>query len=148
MNQIQQDIFREYDIRGLVDSELQDDVVEKIASAFATVYIQKEKKKIAVGMDGRPSSDHIKNILISGLKKYGLDVLDIGLVPTPVMYYAVFKMDLGGGIIVTASHNPPEYNGFKALEDKMLNPEIRFKKYTAWPLRPNFRPSIREPSLK
>lgn len=115
MNQIRQDIFREYDIRGLVDSELQDDVVEKIASAFAAVYIQREKKKIAVGMDGRPSSKHIKNILISGLKKFGLDVLDIGLVPTPVMYFAVFKMNLGGGIIVTASHNPPEYNGFKAL---------------------------------
>jgi phosphomannomutase/phosphoglucomutase len=118
MNQIQKDIFREYDIRGIVDSELQDDVVEKIASAFAAVYVEKKKKKIAVGMDGRPSSSHIKNILISGLKKFGLEVLDIGLVPTPVMYYAVFKMDLGGGIIVTASHNPPEYNGFKALVGK------------------------------
>jgi phosphomannomutase/phosphoglucomutase len=118
MNRIQKDIFREYDIRGIVERELQDDVVDRIASAFAAVYVKEKKRKIAVGMDGRPSSDHIKNILVSGLKKFGLDVLDIGLVPTPVMYYAVFKMDLGGGIIVTASHNPPEYNGFKAMVGK------------------------------
>ena len=118
MSQIEESIFREYDIRGIVDSELQDEVVDKITSAFATVYVREGKNKIAVGMDGRPSSIHIKNMVISGLSKYGLDVLDIGLVPTPVMYYAVFKMNLGGGIIVTASHNPPEYNGFKALVGK------------------------------
>jgi phosphomannomutase/phosphoglucomutase len=118
MIQIKETIFREYDIRGIVDSELQDEVVDKITSAFATVYVREGKNKIAVGMDGRPNSIHIKNMVISGLSKYGLDVLDIGLVPTPVMYYAVFKMNLGGGIIVTASHNPPEYNGFKALVGK------------------------------
>ena len=118
MSQIEESIFREYDIRGIVDSELQDEAVSKITSAFATVYIREGKNKIAVGMDGRPGSLHIKNMVISGLSKYGLDVLDIGLVPTPVMYYAVFKMNLGGGIIVTASHNPPEYNGFKALVGK------------------------------
>ncbi len=115
MNTINEAIFREYDIRGIVETELQDDVVERICAAFATVYVREGKKKIAVGMDGRPSSPHIKHIMTSTLAKYGLDVMDIGLVPTPVMYYAVFKFDLDGGVIITASHNPAEYNGFKAL---------------------------------
>jgi phosphomannomutase/phosphoglucomutase len=118
MNPIEESIFREYDIRGLVDSQLQDDVVERIASAFATVFLREQKKKIAVGMDGRPSSKRIKDIVVSTLARYGLNILDIGLVPTPVLYYAVFQLNLGGGIIITASHNPPEYNGFKALVGK------------------------------
>ncbi|MCK4837037.1 MAG: phosphomannomutase, partial [Candidatus Aminicenantes bacterium] len=118
MSQINESIFREYDIRGIVDADLQDDVVKKIASAFATVFIREGKKQIAVGMDGRPSSEPIKKLVVENLSKYGLDILDIGLVPTPVLYYAVFNMSLGGGIIITASHNPPEYNGFKALVGK------------------------------
>lgn len=115
MNEIEESIFREYDIRGIVITELPDDVVRKIASAYASVFLREGKRKIVVGMDGRPTSLHIKNIVIKNLSKYGLNVIDIGLVPTPVLYYAVFKMNLDGGIIVTASHNPPEYNGFKAL---------------------------------
>ncbi|MCP4150088.1 MAG: phosphomannomutase/phosphoglucomutase [bacterium] len=115
MNEIKEGIFREYDIRGIVETELQDDVVERIASAFATVFVREGKKKIVVGMDGRPSSENIKGIMLKTLAKYGIDVLDIGLVPTPVMYYGVFKFDYDGGIVITASHNPGEYNGFKAL---------------------------------
>ena len=118
MNEIKESIFREYDIRGIVADELQDDVVERIASAFATVYVREKKKNIVVAMDGRPSSERIKGIVVSCLYKYGLNILDIGLVPTPVLYYGVFKMDMDGGIIITASHNPSEYNGFKALVGK------------------------------
>ena len=118
MNEIKESIFREYDIRGIVETELQDDVLERIASAFAAAFLKEEKQKIVIGMDGRPSSAHIKNIMVKNFSKYGLDILDIGLVPTPVMYYAVFKRNLDGGIIITASHNPPEYNGFKALVGK------------------------------
>jgi phosphomannomutase/phosphoglucomutase len=117
-NQIQESIFREYDIRGIVETELQDDVVERIASAFAAIFIKEGKKKIVLGMDGRPSSPNIKKIMIENLTKYGLEVLDIGLIPTPVMYYAVFKRNMDGGIVITASHNPGEYNGFKALVGK------------------------------
>lgn len=117
-HEINESIFREYDIRGIVETELQDDVVERIASAFAAIFIKEGKQKIVVGMDGRPSSPHIKDIMIAHLTKYGLDVLDIGLIPTPVMYYAVFKRSLDGGIVITASHNPGEYNGFKALVGK------------------------------
>ncbi len=118
MNKINESIFREYDIRGIVKDELQDDVVERIASACAAIYVRENKKTIAVGMDGRPSSEHIKNIVSKTLSKYGLNIIDIGLVPTPVLYYEVFKMNLGGGIIITASHNPSEYNGFKILVGK------------------------------
>lgn len=115
MNEIMESIFREYDIRGIVETELQDDVVERIASAFASVFTREKKQKIVVGMDGRPSSPRLKDIVVKNLVKYGLEVLDIGLIPTPVMYYAVFKRNLDGGIVITASHNPGEYNGFKAL---------------------------------
>ncbi len=115
MNKINEAIFREYDIRGIVEEDLQDDVVERIASAFAAVFVREGKRKVVVGMDGRPSSPHIKNIVNRTLAKYGLDVIDIGLVPSPVMYYAVFRQELGGGLVITASHNPAEYNGFKAL---------------------------------
>jgi len=118
MNKINESIFREYDIRGIVNDELQDDVVERIASACAAIYVRENKKTIAIGMDGRPSSEHIKNIVSKSLSKYGLNIIDIGLVPTPVLYYEVFKMNLGGGIIITASHNPSEYNGFKILVGK------------------------------
>ncbi len=127
MAELSESIFREYDIRGIVETELTDEVVKKIASAFATVYIREGKKRISIGMDGRPSSENIKRIFIETMCRYGIDIVDIGLVPTPVLYYSVFKLELGGGIIITASHNPSEYNGFKALMGKnaLSGPEIR-----------------------
>ncbi len=118
LNEIKEEIFREYDIRGIVETELQDDVVDRISSAFATIFVNAGKQKIVVGMDGRPSSQRLKDIMVQSLSRYGLDVLDIGLVPTPVMYYAVFKRNLDGGVMITASHNPGEYNGFKGLVGK------------------------------
>jgi len=111
-------IFREYDIRGIVETDLPDDVVKKIASAYAAVFVREGKQRIAVGMDGRPSSPHIKKIILDNLSRFGLQVFDIGLVPTPVLYYAIFKMGYDGGLIITASHNPAEYNGFKAMVGK------------------------------
>ncbi len=124
---LNESIFREYDIRGIVEEDLKDEDVEKIAMAFATVYMRAGAKKISVGMDGRPSSDRIRSIFIENILKFGIDVIDIGLAPTPVLYYAVFKMELDGGVIITASHNPPEYNGFKALlgKDAMSGDQIR-----------------------
>ncbi len=127
LGNLTESIFREYDIRGIVETELTDDIVEKIASAFATVYLREGVKKISIGMDGRPSSDNIKKIFVKTLCGFGIDILDIGLVPTPVLYYSVFKYGMGGGIIITASHNPSEYNGFKALLGKnaLSGAEIR-----------------------
>lgn len=115
MNPINEAIFREYDIRGIVETDLPDDVVQRIAAAYARVFTREGKQKIVVAMDGRPSSPHLREIVIGNLVKYGLHVTDIGLVPTPVLYYAIFKLGFEGGIIITASHNPAEYNGFKAM---------------------------------
>jgi phosphomannomutase/phosphoglucomutase len=112
---INEAIFREYDIRGLAETELADPAVERIAMAAAAVFVRAGKKEIAVGMDGRPSSPRIKNLCCQTLARYGLQVTDLGLVPTPVVYFAVFKHKMGGAVIITASHNPSEYNGFKVM---------------------------------
>lgn len=108
-------IFREYDIRGLADTELADPVVERIAMAVSAIYVREGKKEIALGMDGRPSSPRIKKIFGHTLARYGLDVTDLGLVPTPVVYYAAFRHRMGGAVVITASHNPSEYNGLKVM---------------------------------
>jgi phosphomannomutase/phosphoglucomutase len=108
-------IFREYDIRGLAETELADPEVERIAMAIAAIFVREGKKKIAVGMDGRPSSERIKTLLSRTLARFGLQVTDLGLVPTPVVYFAAFRDKLGGAVIITAAHNPSEYNGFKVM---------------------------------
>lgn len=113
--ELKQSIFREYDIRGVVADELGPEVVEKIANAFAALFIREGKERVVIGMDGRPSSAGIKNHFVGVLTRAGIAVMDIGLVPTPMMYYAVFKYKLDGGLMITASHNPAEYNGIKAL---------------------------------
>ena len=112
---INEAMFREYDIRGLAESELGDPVVERVAMAAAAVYVREGKKEIAMGMDGRPSSPRIKELFSRTLARYGLRVTDFGLVPTPVVYFAAFKDKMDGAVIITASHNPSEYNGFKIL---------------------------------
>jgi len=124
---IDKTIFREYDIRGIVKTQLQDSVVERIAASFAALLVRAGKDSAVVGMDGRPSSPHFKDIVNHTLARYGIHVTDIGLVPTPVMYYTLFKKNLGGGIMITASHNPPEYNGFKAMvgHDTLSGDQIR-----------------------
>jgi phosphomannomutase len=118
MTKINQSIFREYDIRGIVETDLPDEVVVKIASAFAAMFVNENKKKIIIGMDARPHSENIYRITIDTLSKFGLEIIEIGLVPTPVMYYAVHRLNADGGLVITASHNPSEYNGFKALLGK------------------------------
>jgi len=126
MNALNESIFREYDIRGIADSELPDPVVEKIAGAAAAVFVRENKHRIAIGMDGRPSSPRIKKRLTKTLARYGLEVIDIGLVPTPVVYFAVFHLDLDGAVVITASHNPGQYNGFKVLVGRqaLFGPQI------------------------
>jgi phosphoglucosamine mutase len=124
------EIFREYDIRGIADRELTDDVVQKIAKAFAT-YLK--KAPVVVGGDIRLSTERIKKTLISALRGSGISVIDIGTVPTPVFYFYLHTENVAGGIQITASHNPPEYNGFKLCKgkDAIYGEEIQKIRLTA-----------------
>jgi phosphomannomutase/phosphoglucomutase len=108
------EIFREYDIRGLVDSQLDSDTCEAIGKGLGTSLRRAGARNAVVGRDVRLSSDRIRDDLVRGLRSTGLDVLDVGVVPTPCLYYALYTMDVGGGVMITGSHNPAEYNGFKA----------------------------------
>ena len=113
-------IFRQYDIRGKVGDELVVQEVYDLARAFAYYFLQKNPstKTIAVGMDGRTHSCVIKDQLCEGLQDSGLNVVFIGLCSSPVMYYSVFADQFDAGLMVTASHNPGDYNGVKICFEK------------------------------
>ncbi len=104
-------VFRKYDIRGISGEEITEEFAYALGLAYAK-YTGNEGK-VAVGGDVRKTTPALKKALIEGLTDGGLDVVDIGTVPTPLMYYATFNLPVSGGIQVTASHNPREYNGFK-----------------------------------
>ncbi len=106
-------IFREYDIRGIVEKDLTVELAEKIGRAYGSRAVRAGAKAIAVGRDGRTSAPVMREALLKGLLGCGLDVVDIGICPTPLLYFALFTLPVGGGVMITASHNPPEYNGFK-----------------------------------
>ena len=108
-------IFRAYDIRGIVATNLTEDVVYWIGRAFAAEAKQAKMTRAVVGCDGRLSSPALKKSLARGLTEGGIDVTDIGQVPTPLLYYATHALDTGTGIMITGSHNPPEYNGLKMM---------------------------------
>jgi phosphomannomutase/phosphoglucomutase len=106
-------IFREYDIRGLVDEEISDEDVRLIGKGVGSFLRRQNHKDVVVGRDCRLSSDQYSSLLTEGLVSTGCDVVDIGVCPTPVLYFAVRHLNKEGGVMVTASHNPPAYNGFK-----------------------------------
>lgn len=106
-------IFREYDIRGIYPNELNEEVAYLVGRAFATKLISLGKDKMIVGYDNRSSSESLEKSLIKGLIESGVSVINLGLVTTPMYYYAWDKLNIRAGIMVTASHNPKEYNGFK-----------------------------------
>ncbi len=106
-------IFREYDIRGIVSKDLPADVVELIGKAYGTAMVRKGARHVTVGRDVRTTSRKLKDALVKGIRSTGIDVTDIGEVPTPVLYYSIVHLNTDGGIMVTGSHNPREYNGFK-----------------------------------
>ena len=106
-------IFREYDIRGLADTELNDDTVQKIGRAFGSFLMESKKTQVGVGHDHRASSPRIVKALTHGLMESGMRVISLGCVPTPLVYFAVETFPLDAGICVTGSHNPPEFNGLK-----------------------------------
>ena len=108
-------IFRAYDIRGIVTSNLTEDVVYWIGRAFGAEAVEAQQTKVTVGCDGRLSSPGLKAALTKGLQESGLEVMDVGEVPTPLLYYSTFALDTGTGIMITGSHNPPDYNGLKMV---------------------------------
>jgi phosphomannomutase/phosphoglucomutase len=108
-----QNIFREYDIRGIVGRDLTDETVYTIARAIGTFFNKNNAKRIAVGYDARESGTRFRDLLVKGFNESGCDVLLIGRVPTPVLYHAVFTKNVDGGVMITGSHNPADHNGFK-----------------------------------
>ncbi len=108
-------MFRAYDIRGVLGKTLNADVARLIGRAIGSEMASRGLKTIAVGRDGRLSGPSLSAALIEGLRAAGADVTDIGAAPTPVLYFATQHLNLGSGVMVTGSHNPPDYNGFKIV---------------------------------
>ena len=118
------EIFRQYDIRGIVDKTLTDDAVKNIAGAYATYLNEKFKNinrrlKVAIGRDVRLSSNRFFKVVANELNNKGIDVVELGVCPTPLLYFSLFVLEnIDGGIMITGSHNPPDYNGFKICVGK------------------------------
>jgi phosphomannomutase / phosphoglucomutase len=108
-------IFRAYDIRGVVGTTLDEGVARLIGQAVGSLMHEKGLREIVVGRDGRLSGPQLSAALVDGLRRAGCDVIDIGLAPTPLAYFATYHLNTGSGIAVTGSHNPPDYNGFKIM---------------------------------
>jgi phosphomannomutase/phosphoglucomutase len=106
-------LFREYDLRGIVGRELTEDTAEQLGRAYATDVAGRGVKTISLGRDGRLSSPALHKSLLNGLLAGGLDVIDIGICSSPLLYFSLFTLPVGGGIMITGSHNAAEYNGFK-----------------------------------
>ena len=115
MTPIAPEIFKAYDIRGIVDRTLTEPAVEAIGRALGTIAQGKGVKKFVIGRDGRLSGPKLSQALARGLAATGMDVVDIGVVATPMVYFATHHFDTGSGVMVTGSHNPPEYNGLKMM---------------------------------
>lgn len=108
-------VFRAYDVRGNAERELDDAVIDRVARAIGTLAAEKNAPTLVVASDGRLSSPRIREALIRGLLSTGREVVDIGVVPTPLMHYATHYLDCGSGVMITGSHNPPEDNGLKIV---------------------------------
>ncbi len=112
-------IFREYDIRGIVPEELNEETTHQLGLAIGTYYHNKGAERVSVGRDGRLSSLDLSIWLIESFMKSGIGVVDVGMVPTPLLYFSLHQLDVDGGVQITGSHNPPEFNGFKVCLGKM-----------------------------
>jgi phosphomannomutase/phosphoglucomutase len=111
-------IFREYDIRGIADKELLSEDITILGKAFGTWLAAKGHLNINLGCDCRLSSPRLHDALLAGLLSTGCQVTDLGVVPTPLLYYSVFHLKAEAGVMITGSHNPSDYNGFKVMHGK------------------------------
>ncbi len=108
-------IFREYDIRGIAGEEITAQDANAVGKAYGSMLSVQGRKKVSVGRDCRKTSDEFSKAFVDGVLSTGCDVTDIGVCPTPVLYFSIHHLSLEGGAMITASHNPPEYNGFKLM---------------------------------
>ena len=106
-------IFREYDIRGVVDQDLTEDTVALLGKGLGSYFAAHGVRTISVGGDVRLHTERLSKVLIQGLLSTGIDVINLGAVPTGVQYFSLYKLEVQGGVMITGSHNPPEFNGFK-----------------------------------
>src|SRR5512135_2172704 len=121
------EIFREYDIRGIAERDLTSPVIETLGRAFASYIKPRGINSVAVGYDARVSSPRLCDDIVRGLTSAGMNVTIIGLCPTPVLYFSLFHLDPGAGVMITGSHNPAEFNGFKLCvgKDTIFGEEIQ-----------------------
>ena len=115
MTQLPAEIFKAYDIRGIVDKSLTADVVRQIGHALGSLAVEQGQQAIAVGRDGRLSGPELAGALMDGICAAGCDAIDVGCVPTPVTYFAAYELGCNSCVSVTGSHNPPDYNGLKMV---------------------------------
>src|SRR6187455_605776 len=115
MTTIAPEIFKAYDIRGIVDKTLTEAAAEAIGRAVGTQGARKGVTSFVVGRDGRLSGPRLAAALARGLNAAGIDVVDIGVVATPMVYFGTYHFETGSGVMVTGSHNPPDYNGLKMM---------------------------------
>ncbi len=117
-------IFRAYDIRGIAGDTLTITNIEIIGKAMASLAREEGEDRILFGSDGRISSPALRAALLKGILSTGLNVIDLGTVPTPLLYFAAHTSEWGSGVMLTASHNPPDYNGIKIIRQRScLTPE-------------------------
>ena len=117
-------IFRAYDIRGIVKEELSDELVKKLGKAIGTLLRRNNSDALNVSRDGRLSSPHISELFINGVLSTGCNVYNLGLGPTPLLYFSTFKTSIKNAVMITGSHNPKNYNGFKiVINQKPLSGE-------------------------
>ena len=111
-------IFREYDIRGIAEKDFSDEVVFALGRTLGTYFLRYNVRKISLGRDCRLSSPRIHRRLSQGILETGCNIIDLEIIPTPLLYFSLFQLDVGGGIVITGSHNPPDNNGLKVCLGK------------------------------
>ena len=132
------EVFRQYDVRGVVEKDFPDDFIRDLGRAVGTYLAGKGGGRLAVGRDCRLSSDALRDRLVEGILTTGVSVVDVGTVPTPLLYFAMHQLDVDGGVMITGSHNPPEYNGFKIGSCRA--------RILLWPWTPETGPAASWPS--
>ena len=115
---LNKNIFRAYDIRGIAYKELSEEVVTSIGKSLGTRSLELDHDSIVIGRDGRNSSPDLCEWIIAGIKSTGCNVINIGVVSTPILYFATHTLSSNNGVMITGSHNPKDYNGFKIVENK------------------------------